>query len=433
MIGKSHGALRRGLALLCALVLLLLSWPLGASAASQKGVVNTSKLVLRTSASKSSKALATLPQGENLTILGTEGDWYHVQYGKFNGYVMKKYVKLSSGTTAASTQTASASTFKLSSQTLAEMKKVGMPNPCKLGDENSDVKKLQQCLKLAGYYNTAVTGYFGTVTQQAVRKLQKALGLNQPGVADKTTINGLFGAKVSASTQTSSIPAASSTKSADTLAQLKAIGKPAACKLGDQNANVTKLQKCLKVLGHFSGEATGYFGTVTQQAVRAFQKKSGLQQTGIADTGTIAVMFGAKASSVRQSSTERLNWFSHTGTIPKGAVFTVKDCYTGKTFRCRRWSGANHMDSEPLTAADTAVMKSIYRSWAWTRRPILVYYNGHIYAASMNGMPHGTTTIADNNFDGHFCIHFYGSKTHGTKHVDEEHQRCESIAMNYSW
>ena len=51
----------------------------------------------------------------------------------------------------------------------------------------------------------------------------------------------------------------------------------------------------------------------------------------------------------------------------------------------------------------------------------------------MNGMPHGTQTISGNNFDGHFCIHFYGSKTHGSKKVDAMHQNCVAEAMKHSW
>jgi hypothetical protein len=97
----------------------------------------------------------------------------------------------------------------------------------------------------------------------------------------------------------------------------------------------------------------------------------------------------------------------------------------------KRWAGANHIDAEPLTAADTATMKSIYGgSWSWNRRAILVKYNGHVYAASMNGMPHGTTTISSNNFNGHFCIHFYNSRTHETNRVDANHQNAVARAMN---
>ena len=106
-------------------------------------------------------------------------------------------------------------------------------------------------------------------------------------------------------------------------------------------------------------------------------------------------------------------------------VYTIKDVATGKTFQARRRFGSNHLDSEPLTASDTAVLKSLYGGeWSWNRRAILVLYNGHVYAASMNGMPHGTSTISNNNFDGHFCIHFYKSKTHGSGKVDDMHQKC---------
>ena len=48
-------------------------------------------------------------------------------------------------------------------------------------------------------------------------------------------------------------------------------------------------------------------------------------------------------------------------------------------------------------------------------------------------MPHGTCAITNNNFDGHFCIHFYNSRTHGTNRVDEAHQNCVARAMSASW
>ena len=71
--------------------------------------------------------------------------------------------------------------------------------------------------------------------------------------------------------------------------------------------------------------------------------------------------------------------------------------------------------------------------WVPLRRPIRVKYNGHVYAASMNGMPHGISTISGNGFDGHFCIHFYKSRTHESDVVDQAHQDCVAQAMNYSW
>ena len=51
----------------------------------------------------------------------------------------------------------------------------------------------------------------------------------------------------------------------------------------------------------------------------------------------------------------------------------------------------------------------------------------------MNGMPHGNCSIKNNHFDGHFCIHFSGSMTHGSKKVDSAHQNAVKRAMRTSW
>ena len=48
--------------------------------------------------------------------------------------------------------------------------------------------------------------------------------------------------------------------------------------------------------------------------------------------------------------------------------------------------------------------------------------DGVSYAASMNGMPHGTGSITTNNFDGHHCIHFLNSRTHTGNRWDTQHQ-----------
>jgi len=43
-------------------------------------------------------------------------------------------------------------------------------------------------------------------------------------------------------------------------------------------------------------------------------------------------------------------------------------------------------------------------------------------AASMNGMPHGSGAIPNNNFPGHFCVHFRDSTTHGSRKSDWGHR-----------
>ena len=246
--------------------------------------------------------------------------------------------------------------------------------------------------------------------------------------------------KVGSSSDSSSGSKSSGKKSSDKKSSGNSDGT---CAPGDSGSAVKKVQKRLKALGYYSGSIDGDYGNGTKTAVTKFQKRNGLTANGKVNSKTLAKLNSSSAKKASASDsgsgesggkTERLNWFNGgSSKIPKGATFKVKDIKTGKVFTVKRWSGANHIDAEPASASDTATMKSIYGHWSWKRRPVLVKYNGHVYAGSMNGMPHGTQTIKGNNFDGHFCIHFYGSKTHGSKKVDAMHQNCEAEAMKHTW
>jgi len=207
-------------------------------------------------------------------------------------------------------------------------------------------------------------------------------------------------------------------------------------RLGDKGNAVKAMQTSLKKLGFYTSTVDGVFGKGTEKAVKAFQKKNKLTQDGIAGAKTLEKLSsGDVIENEMQYKTERLNWFKGgESIIPKGASMTIKDVKTGKTFSAKRWSGANHIDAEPSTGDDTKTMKAVFGGdWSWKRRAILVKYNGHVYAASMNGMPHGSQVIDNNGFDGHFCIHFYQTKTHGTNKVDGEHQNMVDAAMKATW
>lgn len=121
---------------------------------------------------------------------------------------------------------------------------------------------------------------------------------------------------------------------------------------------------------------------------------------------------------------EFLTWKEVNVLFPKFATATVTDCETGLKFTVQRRAGNQHSDVQPLTAADTATMKKIYGGkWNWKRRAVIVEVkDGRRIAGSMNGMPHGQGAIKGNNFNGHFCIHFRDSKTHGSHRVDLAHQ-----------
>ncbi|WP_449539301.1 hypothetical protein [Ferdinandcohnia sp. Marseille-Q9671] len=107
--------------------------------------------------------------------------------------------------------------------------------------------------------------------------------------------------------------------------------------------------------------------------------------------------------------------------LPRKSFFSIIDVETGLQFRVQRRAGSRHADVQPLTIEDTKIMKKIYSGkWSWKRRAIIVKHNDQMIAASMHGMPHGAGALK-NGFPGHFCVHFLGSTTHGSKDPDLAH------------
>ena len=284
------------------------------------------------------------------------------------------------------------------------------------GATGSAVKDLQTKLKKLGFYNAYVDGSYGDTTVAAVKAFQKKYSLTADGVAGSATLKKLDSAYKNADSNTSTDD--------DSLRK------------GATGTAVKTLQTNLKKLGFYTAYVDGSFGATTESAVKAFQRKYGLTADGVAGSATLKKIESAVASANSgKITTERLDWFNGgKNVIPNGAVFQIKDVSTGLIFSARRQSGGSHMDAEPLTAEDTAILKKINGgTFSWRRRAVLVKYNGHVYAASIYSEPHGTNTILDNNFDGQFCLHFYGSKTHGTDRVDADHQKCVEQAMKATW
>ena len=284
------------------------------------------------------------------------------------------------------------------------------------GATGSAVKDLQTKLKKLGFYNASIDGDYGDTTVAAVKAFQKKYNLTADGVAGSETLKKLDSAYKNADSNTSTDD--------DSLRK------------GATGTAVKTLQTNLKKLGFYTAYVDGSFGATTESAVKAFQRKYGLTADGVAGSATLKKIESAVASaSSGKITTERLDWFNGgKNVIPNGAVFQIKDVSTGLIFSARRQSGGSHMDAEPLTAEDTAILKKINGgTFSWRRRAVLVKYNGHVYAASIYSEPHGTNTILDNNFDGQFCLHFYGSKTHGTNRVDADHQKCVEQAMKATW
>lgn len=205
--------------------------------------------------------------------------------------------------------------------------------------------------------------------------------------------------------------------------------------IGMEGTDVRKLQQELYRRGFLSkADISGVFGAKTRTAVMEFQKLADLSVDGRAGVDTQNAIYDStnnitKANAVYnqvKGTVELLNWFEGgSDWLARYSVFTVTDVRTGLSFRARRFGGWYHADSEPLTAADTAIMlRAAGGKWTWNRRPIWITYRGRTVAASMHSMPHMANPTPSNNFDGHFCIHLYKSKVHENSKECPRHQAC---------
>ncbi|MGE5549792.1 MAG: peptidoglycan-binding domain-containing protein [Bacteroidota bacterium] len=208
-----------------------------------------------------------------------------------------------------------------------------------------------------------------------------------------------------------------------------ALGR-ASYRLGDRGPEILALQEGLARLGYFSASPTGYYGQLTCAAVKSFQRALGLAPDGIAGAQTLAALdrvLALRADQVASRGGSRavalLPWDMVDQLWRKGTTARVYDVESGVAFVAWRLYGSLHADVEPLTKADTALLKQIYGGrWSWARRAVIVELNGRFVAGSMNGMPHGQQGIYDNDFPGQFCIHFLGSRLHKNRHIDADHQ-----------
>ncbi|NLJ66067.1 MAG: hypothetical protein GX340_01990 [Clostridiales bacterium] len=142
----------------------------------------------------------------------------------------------------------------------------------RVGSRGQAVSRLQQTLKNKGYFTyPKITGYYGTITRDAVIRFQKDYGLYVDGIAGQKTQTALYEGSAGS-------------------------GYKGTLRFGMYNERVRELQNALKALGYFKGTATGYYGHVTENAVIAYQIDYGLRIDGIAGPQTQNALFGKKST-----------------------------------------------------------------------------------------------------------------------------------------
>ncbi|MGC9602763.1 MAG: peptidoglycan-binding protein [Minisyncoccia bacterium] len=149
------------------------------------------------------------------------------------------------------------------------------------GITSSDVTQLQTILTQQGYFTGPITGYYGPLTEAAVVAYQAAHGIDQLGVVGPATRAAL-----------NSGAASNSSGQASTSASGNGYIFSNFLDVGSTGQDVTELQQRLTSLNLYSGPITGYFGSLTQAAVAAFQGQHNISPVGYVGPATRAALNG---------------------------------------------------------------------------------------------------------------------------------------------
>ena len=296
----------------------------------------------------------------------------------------------------------------------------------KQGTKSEAVRTLQQNLKTLGYYTGSVTGNFGSLTKEAVYSFQKANGLSADGVAGEKTLAAISsklkgGSSSGSSNNSSSSSSSSSNSSSSSTSSL--LNTSITLQQGTKNDEVLKLQNMLTSLGFYTGNKTGNFGEKTADAVIAYQKSKGLTADGIAGKKTLAAINAdysgnsvignnnGNANAPTPSMANNViyeNFYNWRRNYANGEYCTVYDFSTGYSWKLRIMTKDAHMDAEPATAEDTAIMlKAFGNKTTWNPKAVWVTFSdGKTYIGSTHDVPHSPQHLTSNNFAGHLCVHF---------------------------
>lgn len=221
------------------------------------------------------------------------------------------------------------------------------------GDEGDDIVRIQSRLYDLGYLASEdqLTGSFGDATESAVLKLQEVNNLGQDGKVGQQTLNLLYSDEIKANFlalgEKSDVVLAAQERlkilgyllsdpdgaygqeTVDAVKQFQArndqvvdgyLGpgtrvalnspdaKPMGLRLGDENSSVSKIQELLSKYGYLhSANITGYYGEVTEKAVKSFQTQNGLVTDGTVGAMTMAKLTGSDVVKAPKNSAPSSN------------------------------------------------------------------------------------------------------------------------------
>lgn len=169
--------------------------------------------------------------------------------------------------------------------------------------EEKAVSAVQQRLIDLGYLNDTVDGAFGANSAAAVKRFQTAMGMNATGIVDGETYYAIFSHIAAQPTPTvvpTPTPYAPSGIVDDELLDFVRNGRFDVYRQdvhpGDENVEAFRVQRRLACLDYlYTTDCDGAFGSVSELALKYFQRCNRLPETGIADEETQLVLFSEQA------------------------------------------------------------------------------------------------------------------------------------------
>ena len=319
------------------------------------------------------------------------GDYYYYENGEYITNTSRTidgetYYFSSSGvssTTPASTS--SSGSVKANSSSSSSAQTTATPaatddGPLKKGSQGAKVEKLQARLQELGYYDGAIDGDFGEMTEKAFKLFQKQVGLYEDGIAGSDT-DYLYADDApayvpvqAAAASKKDVVATGITNPADNSEQEDAAqqaeeadeepaeGSEGETAMhyasGDSGMEIIDIQERLIKLGYLDGSADGSFGAITEKAVKEFQSANKLDSTGVIDQDTYDVLFSAAA--VKHAVTETAEESEPAAKVETVAATTAKDTAVERdNAALSQKAVANISDSVSSRTASTANLEFI--------------------------------------------------------------------------
>ena len=325
--------LKKGIALLLLMALLLGVLPAEGENYPFTGIT-TAVLRLRAGASTASSVLTEMPRGAYVTVTGKKNDFYIVSYNGKSGYASAAYIAVSAV------------------DPVPAPVKVSAYTPITASSDEMEIRTLQMALQELGFYTITVDGKYGSGTKKAVSAFQTKNGLKATGAADVETLELMF----------DGTPRDSKGKAVkiNTLPPLN--GQTVSS--GKRGGAVIMLQDRLKELGYYSGKSDGVCGSSTVSAIKAFQKKMGLSQTGTADATLQSILYSSAALSAKATATPKAT----AAPVPGGYPYTT--CVTasvnlrkGKSTSTTRLATVPNGAEVSVLASEGDYLKITYKSY----------------------------------------------------------------------